>query len=1129
MASFGKILNLLDNRYLDVQDVTGRVEPLPTLVPYDEYTQNVLVYRMDTNHEIYMALMQDFTDRTARAAGKELWTWCVQWEVKEEPCNGLTVSAPSPKRPRLDLGPLEPFDNAQQPHWRAPRIDIFERRVIDPELMQEEDVLRILIDIVQVDSTIVPNFIEFLYRWIDFYDGDGKALKAALRHEIPSLWDFEYHPLVLPEDLKKRVNEEEQAAQTKTHKAPEDSKAEELAQGSPTKKMRERPDLAAMERQTEESERLQYREVKYGIQPPKLNEPLPPLINIPPDHRKRTKYYAACFRSRQRALTLLLEAGITIPQISNYKKLQKEHPKETSYSNEGGGLRHYHKDAEAAQARYVEKEKEMALRDKHMEITISNKLAAEAQLAACTTKHDGPSGVPLIPPTSGYAKRPIVEEDILSRILAQRGNGGERINVVPQPLVGRMKSKFFEGANEKQAFSSLGRPGGRLLNELALPSRAVTSEDDDTDIDEVSMNTRDQPDYRPPPIPPVPQPLLPPARLLPSSVTSSTSNPPQTEENVRLPTALPASGTSSNAVNMTEYMQNLSPDQAQRLVPLLDSDTRQKMASALTAGHSDAAFGPSTSVQAETPHTSSSTQTNPLLGAREVPYSSLPPIPPLPPLPMLPRLPIIATTLAYTPSNQSTRQLAQHTENHDGYIGIPPYRRPPVTPLSIASNLPLLHPNSHRPNQETGSNSTSSLDFNSGRVPPNYPQHAQGSSQQQNATSRASWLPQLPSLPGASGLSAKILPPAFAQRILAVQRGENAVNQSEFDLHVGSGTVYNSASANTNTGNIPEHYISRHEQAPVRPSFLPPPIALAPSQTNFQANPHTHIPPVNDYESSVSTHRQSSDPFLSPLGSRMQRNAPSPLKLAHSPLSPLSSLAPSLLATSPFAASINGMPIQIYFPKVVIPGNLVGPGGAKGGDGGTVETDALLVGHSHPGSGKIVLSKAIFLPVGVWSNTLRRVRRGAYTVLESYLPSPSHPKVVNSTRQPFLASSVCSASLSTNPHHAVYQKLVQAYSLMAGSKDRERELTKRWRATPGPMTQHDRGAVWEGWGVTLVDGIEMNTVERRGALLSSGLIDEGVEKKGRVSGVDEDEVERRRREIDELMEEDSAEDENMES
>lgn len=75
MASFGKVLDLFDDRYLELQDVVGNVEPLPTLVPYEEYNQNVLVYRMDTNHEIFLGLIQDFTMRRAHETGKELWTW----------------------------------------------------------------------------------------------------------------------------------------------------------------------------------------------------------------------------------------------------------------------------------------------------------------------------------------------------------------------------------------------------------------------------------------------------------------------------------------------------------------------------------------------------------------------------------------------------------------------------------------------------------------------------------------------------------------------------------------------------------------------------------------------------------------------------------------------------------------------------------------------------------------------------------------------------------------------------------------------------------------------------------------------------------------------------------------------
>jgi hypothetical protein len=360
MASFGKVFDLLEERYLrTVQDVIGNVEPQPRLVPYDTYAQNIIVYRMDTTHEVFMGMIHDFTARMSQQTGKELWTWCVQWDVDHH-----SEYAPSPKKPRLGDEHAEDYGDEQQTKAKKPIIDIFDRCVLDPELIQQEDMLRILINVVQAESRFVPNVIEFMYRWIDFYEGDGKALKAALKWEIPSLWDFDYHPLVVPEDLKKklaetkvRIEQEKAAINAREQKGP-DSRAiepsiiEELVHGSPTKKMREKPVLAAMEHQMEESDRLKYREVRYGIQPPKTERPIPPLINIPLEPLKRVKYYNACFRSRHRALVLLLEAGITLLQISNYVKGQEEHPRDTSEQgdlDDARGLRYYHKDAEAAQ------------------------------------------------------------------------------------------------------------------------------------------------------------------------------------------------------------------------------------------------------------------------------------------------------------------------------------------------------------------------------------------------------------------------------------------------------------------------------------------------------------------------------------------------------------------------------------------------------------------------------------------------------------------------------------------------------------------------------------------------------------------------------------------------------------
>jgi hypothetical protein len=172
------------------------------------------------------------------------------------------------------------------------------------------------------------------------------------------------------------------------------------------------------------------------------------------------------------------------------------------------------------------------------------------------------------------------------------------------------------------------------------------------------------------------------------------------------------------------------------------------------------------------------------------------------------------------------------------------------------------------------------------------------------------------------------------------------------------------------------------------------------------------------------------------------------------------------------------------------------------GNGGIPETDALLLGYSRPGSSKIVLSRAIFLPMGVWTNTLERVRKGKYSVLETY-PGPESK-----------------LHLPDGPHKTVYEKLKTAYDIMRSAPNREQDLTKRWRVTKGPMTPVERGAVWEGWAVVLDSEVSLGRGERRGAFLSSRLIDEGTERK-----VDP-EAERVRREIEELLEEEDG-DEDM--
>ncbi|KAI4932831.1 hypothetical protein J4E85_003232 [Alternaria conjuncta] len=472
MASHGKVMDLFDERYLELQDVIGNVEPPPTLVPYEQYKAHAITYRMDTNHDVFFALLQDFTERKALETGKELWTWCVQWEVSQTAARQSLAASQSAKRPRLDLDPPKPASNAPPMTLHA--------RCIDPDLLHEDDMLRILVDIVQVDSTVVPNFIEFLYRWIDFYEGDGKALKAALHGEIPSLWDFEYHPFLVTQEAKKEINQARGVAQ---------DSGKDGQGGDTTIQMRQKPDLAALERKTEESERLKYREVHFGIQPPKLDEPLPPLINVPRDQYKRAKYYEACFKSRQRAFFLLVEAGVTAQNMRDYHRDQTMSLQETPPLVDAGGLKNYEKDAKLAQAFKSLKERHRA---KQLEISISNKLADEAQFAARSAAPRSPSGVPLIPTTTTHAHRPDVTDGILRKIQQTKDEELQRINIVPTPLVGKMKSTLFRGARDKaglqamfarSSFPSIPRSSGNFdgggLNNKNDGDRSTDEDSDD--------------------------------------------------------------------------------------------------------------------------------------------------------------------------------------------------------------------------------------------------------------------------------------------------------------------------------------------------------------------------------------------------------------------------------------------------------------------------------------------------------------------------------------------------------------------------------------------------------------------------------------------------------------------------
>jgi len=522
MASFGFLPDLLNERYLGrLRDVVGNVEPMPKLVPYDEYKQAVIVYRMDTQHDRFVFQIQDFTRRMSELLGKELWTYYVQWEVN----NSDSVPMPSPKKPRLQIPQCEPPTPENQTPMRKPIIDQVDRAVIDPELIQDEEMLRVLINIVQVESSMVPNVVEWLYRWIDYLEGDGKALKAALKWEIPSLWDFDHHPLVVSGEMKRRLGEIN--AQLSKEKdairlnAPDSTdtalnKARKLMQDSPTKKMREKPSLAALEQNIEDSERLKYREVRYGIRPPKDEQPLPPLFNIPLDKDKRKKYYDACYRSRHRALVLLLEAGISLQQISSYSKKQGVHPRDTPIDEndkELKGLKNYRKDAEAGQDYFKLRQTQQMRTLKQTEIAMSNELAQEGQQTAGASVARPRSYVTDVPHAPVYVPQNVVAESLWSKIQAAKAKKVDVINYIPTPLVGGMRSEYLALARDREEIRILVRPDYRALGpqpDLSYTPNMSDSEseseegnsegdesgedeDDDGDDDEMDDGSDDNP------------------------------------------------------------------------------------------------------------------------------------------------------------------------------------------------------------------------------------------------------------------------------------------------------------------------------------------------------------------------------------------------------------------------------------------------------------------------------------------------------------------------------------------------------------------------------------------------------------------------------------------------------------
>ncbi|KAF2013861.1 hypothetical protein BU24DRAFT_248834 [Aaosphaeria arxii CBS 175.79] len=420
MAYHGKVLDLFQDKYLRLQDVKGDVAPFPGLVPYEDCSDNIIVYKMDAPTCVFLALTQDFTDRISRKIERELWTWVVQWKVGHPNANTPGLSDRT-KKMRLDSPTkLSPTFGAQ--------------RLLSNDLIQEEDLLRILLDIVQCHASMLPNYIEFLYRWIDTYEGDGYALQCAIRDEIPNLWDFERHPVEIPQQ-----------------------KGGGTSRNNGDGQESGRNDL---EDWAEESERLRYREVKYGLRVGTDSPGLVrPLFNLPRSRVKRNYYFAMCHRSRMTALHLLYKAGITVEQARNFVRGQELHPKDTSKLKQDGarGLERLINE----EPYYSHNKYTRMVYEKCTETEISNRLATEAEEAhenELELAVEGGGGTrnvppPLILPTAMHGSH-------LPATNAAKEKKSEwfehAIKSVPNHLLGRLKSAAFVHARPQMPDRAMG-------------------------------------------------------------------------------------------------------------------------------------------------------------------------------------------------------------------------------------------------------------------------------------------------------------------------------------------------------------------------------------------------------------------------------------------------------------------------------------------------------------------------------------------------------------------------------------------------------------------------------------------------------------------------------------------------
>lgn len=182
----------------------------------------------------------------------------------------------------------------------------------------------------------------------------------------------------------------------------------------------------------------------------------------------------------------------------------------------------------------------------------------------------------------------------------------------------------------------------------------------------------------------------------------------------------------------------------------------------------------------------------------------------------------------------------------------------------------------------------------------------------------------------------------------------------------------------------------------------------------------------------------------------------------------------------------------MHFPHVLLPRNTL-----RGGEDGNEDdeamdtdsptdtseerTDAIMLGYEDMNTGTIELTRAIFLPAHIGSILHRKMIHGNYRLIERYAGQYG----VTWTYMAHNRTGKAKGPKPIDPHVQAHEKLMQALSFMylhAGAADREQLLSKRWRVSPGMMTETDRGGVWEGWAVVLDAPIQMTAEERERAI-----------------------------------------------